>query len=163
MSEDTNKLTILNRSFYFVRHGQTDWNKNQNTLCPAPDIQLNAIGIRQVENVRPQINELNISKIYSSPLTRAQETAEIINEQLQVPLELHEGLGKIKSESVAQAFNTILKSNDGPLLIVSHGEVYRVLLQILDAQAAHSNAQNAGLYHFEVDSTGNWTIHPMKS
>lgn len=158
-----NKITILNKSFYFVRHGQTDWNKKQDTLCPAPDIQLNATGIKQVKNVRPHIYELNVSKIYSSPLTRAQQTSEIINEHLHVPLEFHDGLGKIQPATVAGAFNAILKSSSNTFLIVSHGEVYCVLLRIMNATATHSNAQNAGLYHFKVDGQGNWAIAAMRS
>jgi broad specificity phosphatase PhoE len=158
-----NKITILNKSFYFVRHGQTDWNKKQDTLCHTPDIQLNSTGVKQVEDVRSGINALNISKIYSSPLMRAKQTAEIINEHLQVPIEFHEGLGKIQPATVAQTVNAVLKSSNELLLIVSHGEVYRVLVRILNADAVHVNAQNAGLYHFKVDSHGNWTIEAMKA
>ena len=39
------------------------------------------------------------------------------------------------------------------MLIVSHGEVYRILLRILNAQATDLNAKNGGLYF-----SGHWAV-----
>ena len=78
--EKKNKIPYI--PFYFVRHGQTDWNKDNKALCSDDDIQLNETGLLQVTNTSKLLPFLGITKIYSSPLRRAQQTAEIINNQL---------------------------------------------------------------------------------
>lgn len=67
------------RRLYFVRHGQTDWNK-EHKLMGLADIPLNEEGARQAEAVRDALRERHFSAILSSPLRRAQQTAEIITE-----------------------------------------------------------------------------------
>lgn len=88
---------------------------------------------------------------------RAKQTAEIINIICDAPLEFHSGLREILDEKVAAAFAKILDPSH-TLLIVSHGEVYRVLLRILNAQAADLNAKNGGLYLFKPSDSGQWIV-----
>lgn len=62
---------------YLVRHGQTDWNiegRKQGQV----DIPLNATGVHQAELLRDQIKNQTFDLCFSSPLTRAYETAKII-------------------------------------------------------------------------------------
>jgi len=142
-----NTIIIPLVPFYFIRHGQTDWNKAHQILCKDDDITLNETGLLQAANISKKLDFLKISRIYSSPLMRAKQTAEIINTRLAVDLQFHDSLGKIADEQVAIALPAILDPSH-ITLIVSHGEVYRVLLRILNAQADHLNAQNCGLYFF---------------
>jgi broad specificity phosphatase PhoE len=83
--------TIPSIPFYFIRHGETDWNK-QKLRQGHTDIPLNETGIKQAQNVAPLLAQLNITRIISSSLSRAHKTAEIINEHLQVPLTTTDGL-----------------------------------------------------------------------
>ena len=53
------------------------------------DIPLNAEGMRQVERAATQLTQ-PIDRIISSPLKRAAQTADIINERLQKPIESQE-------------------------------------------------------------------------
>jgi len=63
---------------YFLRHGETDWNVKQ--LCQGQkDIPLNAKGKRQAHKAAETVKNLEIQTIFSSPLLRAKETAEIIS------------------------------------------------------------------------------------
>ena len=63
---------------YFLRHGETDWNVKQ--LCQGQkDIPLNAKGKRQAHKAAKTVQNLEIQTIFSSPLLRAKETAEIIS------------------------------------------------------------------------------------
>ena len=64
-------------SFYFVRHGQTDWNM-QHKLMGQKDIVLNEKGRGEAEHAAYILKSLEIDKIYSSDLKRASETANII-------------------------------------------------------------------------------------
>ena len=76
---------MLPRSFYFLRHGETDWNK-EHRLQGSIDIPLNENGREQARLAIPILQKYPIDRIISSPLSRAFETAQIINEVLQKPL-----------------------------------------------------------------------------
>lgn len=66
--------------YYFVRHGQTDWNKEKR-LQGIRDIPLNETGLNQARELRKQVelNNLVFDKVYTSPLTRAVVTAEMVS------------------------------------------------------------------------------------
>lgn len=70
---------------YITRHGQTDWNVRKKVMgkCDEP---LNAAGIEQAKSTRDKIAGTPIDLIISSPLSRAKQTAEIINEVLGAPI-----------------------------------------------------------------------------
>lgn len=148
--------------FYFVRHGQTDWNKlRQTPYCP-DDISLNETGLQQAQEVSSKITNLEITQIYSSPLTRAKQTAKIINKALGKPLHFHEGLAKMVDNHTILTLAEILNTSE-KTLIVSHGETYQSLLRILNAQANDSRAANCGLYFFTPSPTQNnqWIVHSL--
>lgn len=64
---------------YLVRHGETDWNA-QGLVAGQADIPLNERGIIQAETTRDKIlaQNLKFDAVYSSPLQRVRQTAEII-------------------------------------------------------------------------------------
>lgn len=70
-------MPFINKSFYFLRHGETDWNKQQKIMGQS-DILLNKTGILQARTVAEKIQGLPIDTIVTSPLKRAYKTAEII-------------------------------------------------------------------------------------
>jgi len=61
-------------SVYLIRHGQTAWNKEE-IFRGRADIPLNEIGFREAELVGEYLKGKDIHVIYSSPLSRARETA----------------------------------------------------------------------------------------
>ncbi len=75
----------ITRSFYFIRHGQTDWNKEER-LQGSTDIPLNETGIEQAQHAAENCKGLPIDVIIASPLERAYKTAEIINEEFNVEI-----------------------------------------------------------------------------
>ena len=62
-----------------VRHGQTDWNPAQRVMGRS-NIALNAVGIEQAKNLREWLKDVELDAVYSSPMHRAMQTAEIIIE-----------------------------------------------------------------------------------
>jgi len=62
---------------YLIRHGQTDWNI-QGRIQGSHDIPLNEAGQRQAEQVAKGMDSRRVSRVFSSTLTRAVETAEKI-------------------------------------------------------------------------------------
>ena len=79
---------------YFVRHGQTNWNITKR-IQGQVDIPLNENGREQARNISEEIANLKIDKIISSDLSRAKETAEIINQRMQKKLIIDERLREI--------------------------------------------------------------------
>lgn len=70
---------------YVTRHGQTDWNF-QKKIQGKVDILLNETGKEQARKTRDQLKDVPLDIIYASPLMRAYETAQIINEEHHVPI-----------------------------------------------------------------------------
>lgn len=65
---------------YVVRHGQTEWNVLKKMQGSA-DIPLNKKGIQQARQTKNNLDNINLDMIFCSPLIRAKQTAEIINEE----------------------------------------------------------------------------------
>lgn len=66
-------------TIYLLRHGETDFNAQNNRYCGRTDIPVNAKGRAQAEAVRRQLEGVNFTGVYSSPLLRAYETAQIVS------------------------------------------------------------------------------------
>lgn len=81
----------LHGPFYFVRHGKTDWNK-ENKVMGQIDVPLNEVGIEQAHVIAQKISHLDISHIVSSTLKRAIQTAEIIAKATNKPITVIEEL-----------------------------------------------------------------------
>lgn len=62
---------------YIIRHGQTDWNL-EGRYAGRIDIPLNDLGRKQAEDVKEKLKNIKFDKVFSSPLVRAFETAQIV-------------------------------------------------------------------------------------
>lgn len=145
------------KSFYFVRHGETDWN-HRNIIMGSIDIPLNKRGIEQARHAAIVLQSERFEIVISSPRQRALKTAEIIAEKTQkaimtdtriVEREWGEAEGKeidptkslfndadapvgaeafgVFKNRVVEAISSILLNYEYPL-IVSHGGVFKVLV-----------------------------------
>lgn len=79
---------------YLVRHGQTDWNIENKTQGNT-DIPLNYNGKKQAWIASNIMKNFKIDRIYSSDLSRAKETAEIINKNFNLDIILDRRLREI--------------------------------------------------------------------
>lgn len=70
---------------YVVRHGETEWNR-LHKVQGQTDIPLNDYGRHLARETAEGMKSLKIDLAYTSPLSRARETAEIILEGRNVPL-----------------------------------------------------------------------------
>lgn len=71
----------MRKKFYFVRHGESLWNVKR--LCQGQtDIALSPKGKKDAEYFAKTLSTLSVKTIISSPLKRAQQTAQIIREKL---------------------------------------------------------------------------------
>jgi broad specificity phosphatase PhoE len=146
--------------FHFVRHGETDWNR-QGRLQGWRDIPLNATGEFQAEALRPSIGPMGFCSIAVSPLLRARRTAEILNRDLQLQTHVFDDLremniGPLEGEVAGGWLPAWRKGEDregvesfaaftrrirrgmeaalalpGPVLVVAHGGVVWALEHLL--------------------------------
>ena len=130
-----------------VRHGETDWNAD-GRLQGHTDRPLSDYGRRQARQLAEELGGEEIEAIYSSDLTRARETAEIVGGRLGLPVELDpelrekdwgtwEGLTSVErdrvefvgesteahQERILRALGRISERHpgDGRVLVVTHG------------------------------------------
>ena len=80
--------------FYFIRHGETDWNR-RNIIMGSMDIPLNELGLKQAFEAAEILDKESFDIIISSPRVRAHKTAEIIAQKTRKPILLEEGLTEI--------------------------------------------------------------------
>ena len=104
-----NIINIPHIPFYFIRHGQTDYNL-ENKVMGQIDIPLNEVGLEQAKVLAEKISHLEISHIVSSPLTRAMQTAEIIATNINKPITVidelkQNALGILEGLSKAELIN----------------------------------------------------------
>lgn len=76
---------------YVVRHGETDWNKFHKVMGRV-DIPLNETGKDQARITSEKLKDYKIDLIISSPLKRAKETANIINETKNIEIKYDDRL-----------------------------------------------------------------------
>ncbi len=96
--------------FYFIRHGETLANAAQ--LHQGREGGLSSKGREQAERVGKALEGLGIRRIIASDYPRAQETADIINKHLHVPVTASSLLGERKNPS-----GIIGKSVDDPAVV----------------------------------------------
>ena len=130
-----------------VRHGETDWNAD-GRLQGQTDRPLSDFGRRQAQQLAEQLADEELEAIYSSDLSRARETAEIVGRRLGLAVALDpelrekdwgtwEGLTAVErdrvefvgesteahQERILGALRRIAERHpgDGRVLVVTHG------------------------------------------
>lgn len=147
---------IARKSFWFLRHGETDWNRAGHWQGQS-DIPLNARGEEQAVAAIPLLRPLGIEMICASRLKRARRTADIVAAALALPVVEIPGLEEMEigpyagsavnhwleswradgevagvesfpafRRRVAAAINRAL-GHEGAVLVVAHGGVFWAL------------------------------------
>jgi probable phosphoglycerate mutase len=174
---------ILQKEFYFIRHGQTDHNI-QGFHADHIDIPLNPAGRRQAREIEPLITSLPIKTICFSPLIRAKETKEIVTAKLLATqyeiVDLKECTGSVwekmtslgphapfKAQGEVQTFmeqarngiNQAL-SQPGPVLIVAHGGIYWAMCSFMLVDHEW-RIDNCVPVHFFIGTDGKWRAEKL--
>ena len=78
---------------YIARHGATEWNLVER-LCGRTDLPLSETGVAQAHALGERLagEGIALDRIYASPLTRAQQTAEIVSQYVTAPIVTDERL-----------------------------------------------------------------------
>ena len=78
-----------------ARHGETDWNTEGRYQGQGFDIPLSAAGRSQAQALASRLADFEFTRVVSSPLLRARQTAEIVLGDRSVPLTLDPDLMEI--------------------------------------------------------------------
>ena len=78
-----------------MRHGETEWNRQQRVMG-TEDIGLNSNGQRQCELAAQALGAMGIERIVTSPLRRAIESADIVSARLGLPIERSSALEEVR-------------------------------------------------------------------
>lgn len=68
------------KRIYLTRHGESKWNRLRK-IQGQQDIELTSKGIKQAEKLAKRLKTVNLDSIYTSDLSRAYETANIISRE----------------------------------------------------------------------------------
>lgn len=148
---------LADRAFWFLRHGETDWNASGVSQGNV-DVPLNATGLAQAQAAAGLLRDRGIAALVASPLARSRVTAEIVAAALGLPVAFDEGLREAAfgvqegqhmggwfaewaagrftpegGESFAglrtRAIAAVNRAlaGPGPVLLVAHGGVFRAL------------------------------------
>ena len=145
------------RFIIFLRHGQAVNNTKRMLAGRTPGVPLTENGIKQAERIARFLKPFNISAIYTSPIERAKNTAEIVAKHNSLDYKIDERLieldmGKFTGMPYDEIFekhgNVFLKFYDGELEIAHNGvETFaqvknRVLSMIDHVLKEHDNGEN---------------------
>jgi probable phosphoglycerate mutase len=182
---------LKNRSFYYLRHGQTEWNLSGRAQGQQ-DLELNATGRSQAASAIAKLLRTGITAICVSPLKRALETASIIGAALQVPTLVVDDLkeacwgeceGSLKgawfekwkagvTPAGAEPFveflgrglrglNTALGSGER-VLIVAHGGTYWAVGSAIGVRLEEDVPNCTPIYHSAPSQKGSpWTLNAL--
>ncbi|HET9147903.1 MAG TPA: histidine phosphatase family protein, partial [Acetobacteraceae bacterium] len=88
-------MPLPRRGFWYLRHGQTDWNA-AGVSQGAVEVPLNETGRAQARAAASILAGRGIVEIIASPMGRARETAEIVNQVLNLPLSFEPELREVR-------------------------------------------------------------------
>ncbi|RNJ79465.1 MAG: histidine phosphatase family protein [Nitrosopumilus sp. H8] len=113
----------------FARHGQAQNNVDRVLAGRTKGIPLTAAGIKQARHAAKMLQKMNVSAVYSSPIQRAQETAEIMAKGISevrtddrlIELDMGKFTGMPYDEIFGSHGNVFLKFYRGELEVAHNG------------------------------------------
>jgi probable phosphoglycerate mutase len=160
-------IPLLTRSFYFLRHGETDSNL-RGIVAGSLDVSLTQRGYAQAQAAAHLLEDREITEIYSSDLRRARDTANCVAELLNVSVHIVSGLAERRwgalegqprelrlagvtppgAETPEEFAERVIKAlakikSQGIPLIVAHSGVFRVLCRVLHVVYPAERIDNA--------------------
>lgn len=141
---------------YITRHGETLWNREKK-MQGWQNSNLTKKGIEDAIKLGERLKDIEFSKIYSSPLGRALDTANYIKGNRDIEIETHEGLKEmgfglwegVANEKVLKLYKEehynywnkpdLYKANEGESFEELFDRVDRVLKYIIEANNLGEN------------------------
>ncbi len=142
--------------FLFLRHAQAKNNVERILAGRTSGYPLTELGIRQAEKISDFLNPFNISRVYSSPIERAEHTAKIVSKKLGLDYNIDERLTEIDmgifsgmpyEEMFTKHGNMFLKFYEGNPIVEKNGietfaNVKKRVLDMVDHCSRKYNSEN---------------------
>jgi len=122
----------------FMRHGQANNNVKKLLVGRNLESHLTDLGREQVKHAAGILSTIDIHRIYSSPVTRTVETAEIVSNIVNVPFDTDERLFEIELGKLVGMYYDDLLNTHGDLFVKFYSD----------------NDDDNSLLEFEVESFG---------
>jgi len=155
---------------YCVRHGESTYN-SEGRVQGQSDVPLSELGRRQGEATAAALVEAGIQIIYSSPLRRAYETAEIVAQRTNCPIrvdprlmEIHAGIFQDRlRQELAREFPEEFRrwTSEDPDFVIPGGESRRQLAE--RGMAAFRDIIHAGFDRVAVISHGRLLVVTLRA
>lgn len=152
---------------YLARHATPDWNRKDIPYDTPPGPPLVAQGGAEAGQLAVWLSNRGIDRLYTSPMLRARQTAEIVSAILGIPiLETPDIIESRRGETLESIhsrmrrfFESVWADGPGPVAAVSHGLPIEVLLQGLGVSAVEMAPLRERFDHRNViPCAGVWTI-----
>lgn len=176
-------MDIPAKPFYFIRHGQTDWNVGK-LVTGRSEVPINETGARQAREVSRILKRVEPNCcIYTSPLVRAQQTAEIVRQEILSQVVIINGLqergwgnleGELSSEKnkvangvesgvefnarILAALEVILLTNDPMPVLISHGDVFAAMVRQMGLGYLRSDNCELFFFYPSKEVHGQWSV-----
>lgn len=98
---------------YIIRHGKTDWNKIYK-LQGRTNIPLNQEGIQMAKDAALEYKNIHFDVCFCSPLDRARQTAELLLEGRNIPVNVDERLIEM-SFGICEGEQNVFSKPDSPM------------------------------------------------
>jgi uncharacterized phosphatase len=167
---------IFKNEFFFLRHGETDFNAKKILPKENIDISLNQKGLQQAKDVRSLLGGVSFKTICHSPMKRVKETMELASAGYDMTkIEIEElrecsyetwlemttlEVSQQRSTEVSDFFNRSLKGinraleHPGPVLVIAHGGIHWALCFQLKIIGHPWDIDNCQLVHFKPVENG---------
>jgi probable phosphoglycerate mutase len=111
-------------SIIFLRHGQAKNNTERILAGRTPGVPLTEKGHDQAKKAAQFLEDMNISAIYSSPIERAKNTAEIVAEHTSVDVRIDDRLIELDmGKSTGMPYDEIFSSHGNVFMKFYRGEL----------------------------------------
>ena len=174
-------IRMFTRPFYYLRHGETESNASR-LIAGSLDVHLTPLGREQARSAAAALADEPITGIYSSPLTRARETAEPVAQALKLPVTIIDEIaernwGELEGKPRHLAVRGMTPPGGEPTenfirrvlagfaridtpvpLIVAHSGVFRVLCHTLEIVRTEGPVSNALPLRFAPLPGGGWEL-----
>lgn len=168
------------KSFFFVRHGETDANVDPRLKRVDDDLPLNEKGRQQAIVAKEIVRELPLKKVTCSPIQRAQQTKDLMFAGVDLAfhdddrlkeccariwtkmVKLEEGSDYEVCDSVKGFLSRVIHGvaaalqEDEPGLIVAHGGTHWALCHYLSIEDHPWRIGNCKVVHFEPTGHRGW-------
>ncbi|MGI4850777.1 MAG: histidine phosphatase family protein [Janthinobacterium lividum] len=176
--------------FFFMRHGESQWTPAMLQQGPL-DLSLTEQGRYQAKTSAQLLKNLNVKKIYTSSLLRAQETSQIISRELNITPVVKTDLkeryfgdfrllsniekninskclppdaedeNEFRSRVINIHKKLIEESRGEEFILVSHEKVFQVLAQELCHEDKKINFGEVYVFSYNKFSSKHWSLYKL--